>query len=72
MSKVLHKQIYYNNSFGGVTNTTLCNRVSMADPEGTNITTKDDKISCKFCLKIINNPIHWRMRQLKRLKSPSI
>lgn len=49
MPTVTHLQIYRKNALGGVTNTTLCNRVR----NGTdyNNTTVDAEVTCKFCLR---------------------
>lgn len=48
--RVLHKQLYRKNGFGGVTNTTLCGRVR-GDQTDMNVADADDEVTCKFCLR---------------------
>ena len=63
MRVVIHKQVYRKGPFGGTVNTTLCGRVSQADPDGMNV---EGEITCKFCLKIIADPTHWAHRNIVR------
>lgn len=63
MSKITHKQVYINGPFGGEVNTTLCGRVSEADPDGMNV---GRKVTCKLCLAIQANPNHWRHKQIRK------
>lgn len=56
--KVLHKQVYKDFS-GGTYNTTICGRSnnspqSYRENDGNNVTTKDEEVTCKFCLKIMD------------------
>jgi hypothetical protein len=50
--KIIHKQIYKENVFGGITNTTLCGRVDNSNNEKNNGMNIGDDFNCKLCLKI--------------------
>lgn len=50
----IHKQIYKESAFGGTLNTTLCgrsNKHSWVVSDGSNVSDKDEEVTCKFCLK---------------------
>jgi len=55
MSKpVTHKQVYRRNAFGGISNRTVCGRVSERQPDGMNI---GEEVTCKFCQRLLaRNP----------------
>lgn len=47
--QVTHLQLYRRNAFGGMTNTTLCNRVRNGGDY--NSSAIEAEVTCKFCLK---------------------
>jgi len=52
----IHKQIYKEGAFGGTLNTTLCgrsNKYSWLLSDGSNVSDKDEEVTCKFCLKLM-------------------
>lgn len=51
---VIHMQLIRKNAFGGMTNTTLCNRMRCTF-DGMNLTDKKEKVTCKFCLKLLDS-----------------
>ena len=52
MSKlVMHKQLYSKTAFGGVSNTTLCNRLRSG--REMNVESLDSRVTCKLCLRIL-------------------
>ena len=61
--QVIHKQIYTRGIFGGISNTTLCGRLSHAQNDY-NTTNNIKDITCKLCLAIHYNPKHWRHKQV--------
>jgi hypothetical protein len=60
---VVHRQIYKPSAFGGVTNTTLCGRVSNASDD-LNVEGRSEDVTCKFCLGILDKGVHVRLRWL--------
>lgn len=50
---VQHKDKQRQNAFGGITFTTLCNRMNAGSRDGMNIAETDDKVTCKFCLRLM-------------------
>ncbi len=61
----LHKQLYYEGK-GITVNTTLCGRENKAswntELEGTNVADSDEEVTCKFCLKMMEQK---RVRKIK-------
>ena len=57
----IHKQVYRETGFGGVSNETLCGRVSDSDPDGMNV---GEKVTCKLCIKIMNDSKHWKNKNI--------
>lgn len=55
-SKVLHKQIYKTGVFGGLVNSTLCNRRHAGNDN--NVADKDQDVTCKLCLKRLATTAH--------------
>lgn len=51
----LHKDRQRPNRFGGTTYTTLCGRTNRACSDGMNIADTDAEVTCKFCLKLMEN-----------------
>jgi len=51
MKMVKHWSIVRNTGHG-IQTTTLCNRMSQADPDGMNITDTHELVTCKICLRI--------------------
>lgn len=52
---VLHKSWVKKNAFGGITTTSQCNRnTTRGSGDGMNIADTDEQVTCKFCLKIMN------------------
>ncbi len=60
---VIHRQIYKPSAFGGVSNTTLCGRVSNA-AEDLNVDGSSADVTCKFCLGILDKGVHVRLKWL--------
>jgi hypothetical protein len=60
---VVHRQIYKPSAFGGVTNTTLCGRVSNASDD-LNVEGRSKDVTCKFCPGILDKGVHVRLRWL--------
>lgn len=52
--KVLHKSWVKRNAFGGYTFTSQCNRNTTRHGDGMNIADRDEDVSCKFCLAIMD------------------
>lgn len=48
--EVHHQQVYMPNSFGGITNTTICGRV---DNSKADYNVCGPEVTCKFCQRII-------------------
>ncbi len=60
---VTHKQIYQDNAFGGITNSTLCGRVNNHESdknEGANVS---EGFNCYFCKQIANS---WGTKKIER------
>lgn len=56
---VNHQQIYKQNAFGGITNTTVCGRVDNSLEDAN----KDaGEVTCKHCLRIIKEGRHYNVR----------
>lgn len=65
----LHKQIYYDGK-GMTLNTTLCgreNKRSWDISDGTNVADSDKEVTCKFCLKLMEEK---RVRKVKMFGQP--
>lgn len=51
----LHKDRNRPNRHGGTNYGTLCGRTNRQSPDGMNVAESDDRVSCKFCLKLMAN-----------------
>lgn len=51
----LHKVVDRKNRWGGFSKTTLCGRSNSNSTDGMNVTSKESEVTCKFCLKMIEN-----------------
>jgi len=60
----IHLNYSIENSYGGYTTGTLCGLENKKSTDGTNSTDKKEHVTCLKCLKILNNPNHWRYRKL--------
>lgn len=60
---VTHLNYIRSNQYGGHTTGTVCGRVNRESADGTNSTGDPAEVTCKLCLKIMQNPKHWRYRR---------
>jgi len=60
---VTHLNFEVKNKYGGFTTGTVCGCEHSDSEDGTNSTSVVSDVDCKLCLKIINNPKHWRHRK---------
>lgn len=67
MGKVLHQHIWSPNSFGGVTNTTLCRRVRNGGDY--NIAENGEAVTCKFCIAMLKENSAMTQRRMTDSKN---
>lgn len=60
---IIHKAIQIKNTYDGYITTTLCGRLNKLETDGFNSEENDKLVTCKICLKIMNNEKHWRFRK---------